>query len=378
MASGKQGASLINGGPINGVRTLSDRQTRQAQKEGMAKMRTPNERWQSLVGMKLIPVGKLDQAEMRVGSLFISSDGFIFKNPDQERSIPAIHISEVDFRSKIVVPGSEVRLRIDRGFLKSQADYTFSIKNRDAPEIDQNLISEVNDLLRLRRPGLIEEHNRAIEEHNRAKEELLKTGQVNAWQPLYEPLGFLAEDMLAFEERRVLRGTVLSTSGLTGLVVGSISMAFDQDSLNFAIQDATNAKSIPYREITTFNFSGRGKFQTSEVVASQSPLPFPFSDFGTTRTQTHTETILTVEWLTGGLVMTTDTGTPDQIASDFKPILKLIEAENRDWLISRGSPSDESRPDLVSQIERLSVLHENGSITDEEFSNAKLRILDIA
>ena len=57
-------------------------------------------------------------------------------------------------------------------------------------------------------------------------------------------------------------------------------------------------------------------------------------------------------------------------------LFSAITATATSYLISTGQPRDASRGgQLVEEIERLAVLREQGSLTDEEFAEAKRRLL---
>jgi Short C-terminal domain len=57
-------------------------------------------------------------------------------------------------------------------------------------------------------------------------------------------------------------------------------------------------------------------------------------------------------------------------------LFSAITATATSYLISTGRPHDESRGGhFVEEMERLAVLREQGSLTDEEFAEAKRRLL---
>lgn len=57
-------------------------------------------------------------------------------------------------------------------------------------------------------------------------------------------------------------------------------------------------------------------------------------------------------------------------------LFSAITATATSYLISTGRPSDKSRGgQFVAELERLAVLREQGSLTDDEFGLAKVRLL---
>jgi hypothetical protein len=63
----------------------------------------------------------------------------------------------------------------------------------------------------------------------------------------------------------------------------------------------------------------------------------------------------------------TDTATPGDLRIQFSPVLGRIK---------QSTPSEVSSADPLDRLERLAKMHQDGSLTDEEFSTMKRRLID--
>jgi hypothetical protein len=90
----------------------------------------------------------------------------------------------------------------------------------------------------------------------------------------------------------------------------------------------------------------------------------------TTKTEFQTVVgITTTDWQ---LILLSDRTTPDRLRIEFAPVFGRIRSRQT----AAAKPTGGRPDDLAGQIARLPDLHTSGALTEEEFANAKRRLID--
>lgn len=150
------------------------------------------------------------------------------------------------------------------------------------------------------------------------------------------------EEILANPDRRRVDGTILSVTGISGVVTGTCTVLFDSDRATLLVRGTSHPVRLDYADITGLQAGGRGHF------ASKSGIGWVGGGFGTTIggtleaalkgaamaavmnalttfTQHHVETIIHIAWTAGGLTLRNERLPPAEWASVLSTVFKRIE-----------------------------------------------------
>lgn len=203
---------------------------------------------------------------------------------------------------------------------------------------------------------------------------------------LYREMGVPLHDALSDPDRRKVDGALLQADGISGIATGGVTVFFDREVATLMIGTMANRRSIRYSDLSILQFAGRGAFTTQSgggwvgggfglQGAFEGALLAGVMNKLSTVTRTHIETIVTLGWETGTVVLLNSLYAPEQMASFLQPVVRRIEAAN----VARGKPTvalaKPSTPDLAEKLQQLASLHASGALTDAEFSAAKARLL---
>lgn len=198
---------------------------------------------------------------------------------------------------------------------------------------------------------------------------------------LYEGMGLDPEQVFSNPNRRRCDGTITEAAGLSGVVSGHCTLFFDDGFVTLCVGDTSQPVAIPYSDVTTLQFGGRGAFQertgktffgggfgpvgmlTGMAVAS-------VLSAASTKTVDRVETIIRFGWTDGQLTMVNETQTPERMAVLLAPVVQMLRER-----ASTNAPTGAATGSLVGQLRELAELHGAGALSDEEFALAKQRLL---
>jgi hypothetical protein len=155
-----------------------------------------------------------------------------------------------------------------------------------------------------------------------------------------------------------------------------------------------NVRLIPFRDIRSLTFSGRGgvtKTVTSgggffggglgnvSSMGEGMLLATALNRLSTkTSNVTTIETLVTFEWGGGGVVLYNSSFLPAALSNQLKWVLDRLDSLSADAnsnVIPTGTTAPDS--DLVGQISKLDALRRDGVLSDEEFTAAKAKLLGL-
>jgi hypothetical protein len=196
----------------------------------------------------------------------------------------------------------------------------------------------------------------------------------------YASFGLSILDVAEYPGRRCACGVILSSEGLSGLLQGACSIYFDETAVHMAVGSFSNGFEVPLSEVTSLIFSGRGQFATKtggRIIgggfglqgAAEGILVARALNALSATTVSRIESVVTLQWLDGGIVLQNNCLTPQELASQFTVVTEAIRS-------NEAGEQQSSRGDLPQQIHALAQLHGSGALTDAEFSAAKARLLE--
>ena len=193
--------------------------------------------------------------------------------------------------------------------------------------------------------------------------------------------------LLSNPDRRIARGEIISISGLSGMAKGRCSVVFDLDVVRIAIENEPGFHEIPYDSVQSLQFAGRGSHTVSSgarvigggfglegAAVGMMEAALANAVIKKATKQHLIETIVTLQWNSGSLVLFMGDATPEDVAARLQVVVtRLKEAANS------VAPAPITSPpiDLVSQIKELAALREQGVISEAEFAAAKAKILGL-
>ena len=187
----------------------------------------------------------------------------------------------------------------------------------------------------------------------------------------YDALGLAYDECSGYEGRRSIHGTLIGSSGLHVIAggPGGVSLYFEKQVLVACIGTMANAGCIPIADLTAVTVGSRQDFigrkpgheqQTtvSNMLSATAATALRY------REPTVTETIVTVVWDDGGIVLLNQT-VPSTVATErFGPVL--------DRAFRARSNTGES---IVDQIARLAMFQDSGMLSQDEFDSAASKAL---
>lgn len=150
---------------------------------------------------------------------------------------------------------------------------------------------------------------------------------------------------LSDEQRRMIRGSVLSATGISGMATGVATILFERSEAILMIGKFSNQLHIDYQDITALQIAGRGAFTTTsgggwvgggfgmkgiiEGVAFATIM-----NALTTQTHHHIETIVHFTWRTGGVTLLDTRLLPKQWAHALTGVVERIRNASADRAIA--------------------------------------------
>lgn len=89
-------------------------------------------------------------------------------------------------------------------------------------------------------------------------------------------------------------------------------------------------------------------------------------------TKTEFQTVVGITTSNWQLILLSDRTTPDRLRIELAPVFGRIRSHHT----AAAKPTSGHSDDLAGQIARLADLHRSGALTEEEFANAKQRLID--
>lgn len=187
----------------------------------------------------------------------------------------------------------------------------------------------------------------------------------------YADMGLSYQECSAFSGRRSIHGMLVGSSGLNVGAGGSggVSLYFEKNVLVACIGTMANAGCIPMDDLTEVTVGSRADFvgrdadsidrsTVSGMLASSAVVALRY------RAPQATETIVTVVWDDGGIVLLNQT-VPSAVAVErFAPVLERA-------FRARGTASES----IVDQMARLALFHDAGMMSQDEFDSATAHTL---
>lgn len=206
---------------------------------------------------------------------------------------------------------------------------------------------------------------------------------------LYRTIGVSLRDAESDPERRRLDGQILEFEGFSGIASGGATVRFDRDQAIVSVGTIKNYRLVSYSEMIALQFAGRGAFTTQTgggwagggfgmSGALEGALLAGVLNKLTTVSRSHVETIVTLYWQSGRLVLLNTKYTPQQMASFLTPVVRRIENSADCGTAKHRRVSGESDDNsLVGKIRELVALRDAGMLNSDEFAAAKARLLGV-
>lgn len=161
---------------------------------------------------------------------------------------------------------------------------------------------------------------------------------------------------------------------------------FDQAAVTLTIADLANTHRIAYEDIRTLQFGGRGALTVTSrggwvgggfglTGAIEGALMATALNTLSTKQTTTIESLITMEWRGGGVVLLNQTDTPQQIADRMAPVVERISEHRAECGSDEKLEASGASGDLAGQLAHLADLYRGGLLTEEEFSAAKAKLL---
>ena len=219
---------------------------------------------------------------------------------------------------------------------------------------------------------------------------------IAALRAYYDKNGVNPDQALAFPGRVIVNGAILGTEGLSGLASGGCTIEFGDDLIFVMVGTRDNTIKVPFQSVKNLNVSGRGAITTTTrqgggffgggigSVSSMGEgmlMAHALNALSTKTVSTTTkESILTLQWESGGIVI---------LNTNFVPLELTRQIQH---VLDRLAVIDSSRPEtapvapvsvaeghttvnLTEQLGQLAELHQSGVLTNEEFAAAKSKLL---
>lgn len=208
-----------------------------------------------------------------------------------------------------------------------------------------------------------------------ARKRFKSTGIEHVAQPegfsaAYGALGLSYAECAGFSGRRAIHGMLVGAVGLTaGSGGGGVSLYFEKNVLVACIGSMNNAGCIPIADLTELNVGNRADFanrqtdrpdgaSVSAVLSSNTAAALRY------REPTPTETLVTVVWDDGGIVILNQTISPETALHRFQPVLDRA-------FKARGNSSES----IVDQLALLAMFQNSGMMSEKDFDEAAGRAL---
>lgn len=210
----------------------------------------------------------------------------------------------------------------------------------------------------------------------------------------YKLNGLDPDHAIKYPERTVVEGTIVSTEGLSGLAAGEALIEFNDGVVLVMLGTRENVRIVPFSDVKSLRFSGPGSvtkaftkgggffgggFGNVSSMGEGMLLAEALNKLSTKTTSVTTiETLVSLEWNGGGVVVRNSKLAPRDLSEQFRCVLDRLDSMKADKVPS-PSTSIKSVPelDLAGQISRLEELRREGVLTDEEFKTAKSRVLNL-
>ena len=185
---------------------------------------------------------------------------------------------------------------------------------------------------------------------------------------------------------RLLSGSILSITGISGLAQGGVDLFFFDDQVRILTQGHGQFRSVVFADINELQFGGRGRHAVSsdiQVVGGGFGLAGAAKGIGEalvinsvvgalTRREL-IESVVHLEWGSGSLTLVNEEHTPVQVAYSLRGVVADL---NDRRLGSLGRPETASSHRSIStQLIELTQLWRDGALSDEEFKAAKAQVI---
>ena len=91
------------------------------------------------------------------------------------------------------------------------------------------------------------------------------------------------------------------------------------------------------------------------------------------------ETIITLEWDSGGVALINTQFVPLELAGQCQHIIDRMtdieKSRSETFEATTNEMKLDTAPNLIEQLERLAALHQSGALTDKEFTAAKAGLM---
>lgn len=198
-----------------------------------------------------------------------------------------------------------------------------------------------------------------------------------------------------FPGRTLVRGAILSTERLSGLTSGECTIEFSNDLVFVILGTLENTIMVPFQKVRNISFSGRGAVTTTTrtgggffgggigSISSMGEgmlLARAMNALSTKTVSTTTkETIITLEWDSGGVALINTQFVPLELAGQCQHIIDRMtdieKSRSETFEATTNEMKLDTAPNLIEQLERLAALHQSGALTDKEFTAAKAGLM---
>jgi hypothetical protein len=151
-------------------------------------------------------------------------------------------------------------------------------------------------------------------------------------------------------------------AGVPDVVVGQGQLIFEHSiALIIAGSDSGAEFVVPYADVESLSFS-EPDLQVSRRPFTRKAVP---------------ATSVELAWQSGRITLLHNGASPATCLDRYAVVYRRIDAARAAARAAAGDPAPDTS-DLVGSLKELSLMHESGALTADEFATAKARLLGIA
>jgi hypothetical protein len=167
-------------------------------------------------------------------------------------------------------------------------------------------------------------------------------------------------EALSDPRRRVIDGSIVAVTGISGLATGHGSVAFDSDSVTVMLGDATNLRRLDYTDVALLQITGRGDVVTRTTsgtrfsgggfglkgVVEGALIAEALTALSTKTTERHdVETMFHLAWNSESMTLLDTHLLPAQWATLLSPVIQRIDAHRQ---IAPATPAPDQPPQTAN------------------------------
>lgn len=172
------------------------------------------------------------------------------------------------------------------------------------------------------------------------------------------------DENLSNPDRRVIEGSILAVTGVSGMATGGCGVLFDRDAVTLFLGNNPTPLRLSYADVTALQVGGRGQVTsdggfvgtgfgttiggTAKGLVKGVALATVLNALTTTRSM---ETIIHLSWAAGSLTLLNQRLPPQTWTSLLSPVFKRIEEEQR----AHQAPAEKTCPFCAETIKAAAI-----------------------